>query len=242
MERNKPMKNWILIGALAAGVLLAGVSTKLQAEGDTKKGAELFRQCAACHSLEPGRHLTGPSLANLWGRKAGTTPGFGRYSEALKKADVTWDEKALDAWLKDPQAFIPGNQMTFPGMKASEAREHMIAYLKTAGATAEGSGDRPQGGGMMGGMGGGSMPDLKNPTPTQQVTAIRHCGDAYAVTLGTGQTFTFWEFNVRFKTDSSKDGPPKGKPAIIRAGMMGDRAFLVFSGPEEISGFIERRC
>lgn len=233
------MKNRTLIGALAGGVLLAGASTALLAEGDTKKGAQLFRQCAACHSLESGRHLTGPSLAGLWGRKAGAAVGFGRYSEALKKAELTWDEGTLDAWLKDPKALVPGNQMTFPGIANPEAREHLIAYLKTAASSAQESPDRAQGGG---GMGGRSMPDLRNPTATQQVTAIRHCGDAYAVTLGTGQTFTFWEFNLRFKTDSSKGGPPKGKPAIIRAGMMGDRAFVVFSGPEEISRFIEQRC
>lgn len=231
------MKNWMLVGALA--VVAGAAPGRLLAGGDPEKGAQLFRQCAACHSLEPGRHLTGPSLAGLWGRKAGTLPGFGRYSEALKKADITWDAQALDAWLKDPKALIPGNQMTFPGIKNAEAREHLIAYLKTAGAAEPGSATRTQGGGMMG---GGVSTDLKGPGPNQQVTAIRYCGDAYYVTLGTGQSFTFWEFNLRFKTDSSKDGPPKGKPAIIRAGMMGDRAFVVFSSPEEISSFVERRC
>lgn len=208
------------------------------AEGEASKGAELFRHCAACHSLEPNRHLTGPSLANVWGRKAGTAPGFTRYSEALKKADVTWDAKTLDAFLKNPQAFIPGNQMPFPGIENSEAREDMIAYLKTAGSIA----NRPQGGGMMGHMTGGAKLDLKDTVPKQEVAAIRYCGDAYFVTLGTGATFTFWEFNLRFKTDSSQDGPPKGKPTIVRAGMMGDRAFIVFADPEEMSAFIKRRC
>ena len=78
--------------------------------------------------------------------------------------------------------------------------------------------------------------------PKQQVEAIRYCADAYFVTLATGKTFTFWEFNLRFKTDSSKDGPPKGKPAIVRAGMQGDRAFVVFSAPGEISTFVNRQC
>jgi len=52
----------------------------------------------------------------------------------------------------------------------------------------------------------------------------------------------FWEFNLRFKTDSSKDGPPKGKPAIVQAGMQGDRAFIVFAGPAEMSTFIKKQC
>jgi hypothetical protein len=52
----------------------------------------------------------------------------------------------------------------------------------------------------------------------------------------------FWERNLRFKTDSSEDGPAKGAPAILRAGMMGDRAAVIFASPEEISGFISHAC
>lgn len=224
--------------ALFISIGVAGVMTfwteGSMAEGEATKGAQIFHHCAACHSLEPDRHLTGPSLANVWSRKAGTAPGFARYSEALKKANVTWDAQTLDAFLKDPQAFIPGNQMPFPGIENSEAREHLIAYLKTAKPGAS----HPQGGGMM----SSEMLDLKDTIPKQQVTAIRYCGDGYVVTLGTGATFTFWEFNLRFKTDSSKNGPLKGKPAIVRAGMRGDRASIVFSDPEEMSTFIKRRC
>jgi len=95
---------------------------------------------------------------------------------------------------------------------------------------------------MMGQMMARPTLNLKDTIPKQQVSAIRYCGDAYFVTLATGKTFTFWEFNLRFKTDSSKDGPPKGKPAIVRAGMQGDRAFVVFSAPEEISTFVNRQC
>ncbi|MEE9590210.1 MAG: cytochrome c family protein, partial [Hyphomicrobiaceae bacterium] len=76
----------------------------------------------------------------------------------------------------------------------------------------------------------------------QQVTALRYCGDAYYVTIAAGGTFTFWEFNLRFKTDSSELGPEKGKPAILRASMRGDRAFVIFSDPTEISAFIQKRC
>ena len=44
--------------------------------GDAKRGAQLFQQCMACHSVQPDEHMTGPSLAQVWNRKAGTTPGF----------------------------------------------------------------------------------------------------------------------------------------------------------------------
>ena len=80
--------------------------------GNPENGAEIYQQCVACHSLEPKLHLTGPSLAGVFDRKAGTAPDFLRYSSALKNADVVWDAKSLDAWLKnprDPQPIVHGS-------------------------------------------------------------------------------------------------------------------------------------
>jgi len=74
------------------------------------------------------------------------------------------------------------------------------------------------------------------------VTAIRYCRDSYFVTLATGKTLPFWEFNLRFKTNGSPEGPAPGNPVILRAGMRGDRASIVFADPNEISRFIRKRC
>lgn len=52
----------------------------------------------------------------------------------------------------------------------------------------------------------------------------------------------FWERNLRFRTDSSKDGTEKGAPAIMPARMIGDRAGAIFAGPEEIAKTIELKC
>ena len=78
--------------------------------------------------------------------------------------------------------------------------------------------------------------------PHNQVKAITHCADTYDVTTATGDTHQFWEFNLRFKSDSSGNGPRMGAPVIIPGGMRGDRAFIVSAGPEEISPFIKRKC
>ena len=75
--------------ALACALLV--LTSSALAAGDAKRGAQVFRQCMACHSSEPGEHMTGPSLAHVWGRKAGTVEGFTRYSDAMKHANVTWD-------------------------------------------------------------------------------------------------------------------------------------------------------
>ncbi len=232
-----------LIGITTAAVVFAGATEDSQATGDSQKGSQVFRQCLACHSVEPGRHLTGPSLGNIWGRKAGTAKEFYRYSKALKSADITWNAETLDAWLKDPSAFIPNNSMGFAGIESAQARQDLIAFLEIATSSEHVQEDgEGQGRGMMGQMMSRPTLNLKDTVPKQQVSAIRYCGDAYFVTLATGKTFTFWEFNLRFKTDSSKDGPPKGKPAIVRAGMQGDRAFVVFAGPAEIGTFIKKQC
>ena len=76
--------------------LIAAISAGAAAAGDAKRGAQLFQQCMACHSVQPGEHMTGPSLAHAAGRKAGTGPGFQRYSEALKRSGVTWNDAALE--------------------------------------------------------------------------------------------------------------------------------------------------
>jgi cytochrome c len=205
-------------------------------DGSTLRGAAAFQPCGACHSVAPGVQLTGPSLAHIWGRRAGTVDGFTRYSEPLRRASVVWDGPSLDRWLTDPQALVPGNLMTFPGVKDAQQRVDLVAYLK---AVAAGQAPPPARGGMMAGP---ARADLKTLAAERRVTAIRHCGDGYHVTTGDGRTVPFWEFNLRFKTDSSQLGPSPGKPALVRAGMQGDRASVVFSSPAEISRFIEARC
>ncbi len=84
--------------------------------------------------------------------------------------------------------------------------------------------------------------DLKNAPPAGQVTAISHCGDAYTVKTADGNVEKVWEFNLRFKTDSSELGPRSGKPVIVGAGMQGDRASVVFANPSEVSSFIKESC
>jgi cytochrome c len=220
-------------------VLVLAMADLADAAGDPEAGAQVFRTCAACHTLEPGAHRTGPSLAGVFGRKAGTAEGFHRYSNALRSADLIWREETLNGFLADPQAFLPGNRMTFPGLSDAQARADVIAYLQTATA-GEAQAQAGEQGGMM------TTPQLldlrREVGPNNRVTSIRYCGDTYTVGVESGQSHPFWEFNLRFKTDSSEKGPEPGHPVLIPASMMGDRAFVIFAAPEEISGFIESRC
>jgi cytochrome c len=227
-----------------AMLLLTGLPYRVMAEpGDATRGERMYRACVACHSLEPNRNMTGPSLAEVWNRKSGSLPSFPRYSPALKSAGIIWNDDTLDEWIKDPRHFIPGNTMTFQGMKDARQRADLLAFLKDA--TRPGHAPKAaQGGNQMGGMmmGGGAVPNLKKLDPQNRVQSINHCRDTYKVATADGKVRDFWERNLRFKTDVSDDGPQKGAPALVGAGMMGDRADVIFSGPEEISGFIAHQC
>lgn len=226
-----------IAGALC-GWMLAGWNAPASAEGNVQRGAALFEQCAACHSLESGRHMTGPSLAGVFGRKAGAAEGFLRYSDPLKRSGLVWNEKSLDRWLKDPQALVPGNGMAFRGVPDHRARADLVAYLK---AVSEGK-EAPVPRGGKGRMDQGARANLKQAAQDNLVVAIRYCGDTYRAITASSKTVTFWEFNLRFKTDTSAEGPARGKPVLLPAGMMGDRASIVFAGPEEMATFIKRQC
>jgi cytochrome c len=186
--------------------------------------------------------MTGPSLAEIWGRKAGTVEGFTRYSKAIKQADIIWDDHSLDAWLANPRGYLPGNRMTFRGLPDETQRRDLIAFLRSV-SEKEGPSSEQQAESMSEGMmSQGQMLNLKALEANNRITSISHCGDTYTMTVQTGEAYEFWEFNLRFKTDGSKNGPVAGQPVIIPASMRGDRAFVIFAAPAEISPFIKKSC
>jgi cytochrome c len=97
---------------------------------DAAAGKNAFQQqCAVCHSVD-GSNGVGPTLKAIAGSKSGEIAGF-RFSRAMKGADITWDAKALDAYLADPQKVVPGNQMPFAGISDAQQRADVVAYLGT---------------------------------------------------------------------------------------------------------------
>lgn len=108
------------------------------ATADAAWGERLAMQCRACHTLEKGGPtLLGPTLNGMFGRPAGTSPGFD-YSPALASAGFVWTPAALDAWLAAPSQFLPGNRMAFAGIQRESDRNALIAYLLRASDAAAG--------------------------------------------------------------------------------------------------------
>ena len=106
----------------------AATAAATTAAADGKPAA--FAQCATCHSTEPGKTMVGPSLAGVYGTKSAEVAGFA-FSDAMKKANLTWDDKTLDEYLTNPMKMVPGTRMTFAGLSDPAQRKAVIDYLKT---------------------------------------------------------------------------------------------------------------
>ncbi len=230
--------------AITAAILVSAAFNPAHADGDPQLGARAYRACVACHSLEPGLHLTGPSLASLWGKKAASVTDFPRYSDALKGRDFVWDEVTLNAWLVNPSAFVRGTYMTFRGIGDDKARGDLIAFLRLALAP-NGAKEVVAQGLIVAEAARGQAPEaLEAAGPQERVTAVRHCKSkkTFFVLTADGKQRPFWELNLRLKVDSSSTGPKSGQPVLLPAGMLGDRASLVFSDPAEIGRLVETKC
>jgi cytochrome c len=119
--------NPVLFAAASFAVLVS--SSVVRAAGDPTAGQQVFARCATCHSTMPGENKIGPSLAGVFGRKSGSEPGYG-YSDALKAANITWNEHNLDQFLTNPQGDVHGTKM-FISVPDATDRQNVIAYLET---------------------------------------------------------------------------------------------------------------
>ncbi|MCI2809489.1 c-type cytochrome [Eoetvoesiella caeni] len=102
--------------------------------GDATRGEAIYSRCLACHALAYDR--TGPRHCGLFGRRAGSVPGFA-YSTAMKNSKIIWDEKTLNWFLTSPMTAIPGTAMGYAGIPDAQERADLIAYLKKADAGPE---------------------------------------------------------------------------------------------------------
>ena len=114
---------------LVSGLLAATASAAPDAAA-LARGQQVYARCAACHAIEGNR--TGPQHCGLFGRRAGTAPGYEDYSKALRASGFVWDEKSLNVFLKDPMKTVPGTAMGYAGVKDDGERADSIAWLNQA--------------------------------------------------------------------------------------------------------------
>ncbi len=113
------------------GIVVLGWAALAHADGDAAAGEAIFKKtCAVCHTTDEGKNKIGPSLHGVVGRHSASLSDYS-YSDAMKKADKTWDAQTLDTYLTNPRALVPGTKMIFVGLKSEEDRQNVIAYLES---------------------------------------------------------------------------------------------------------------
>ncbi|MFC4203039.1 c-type cytochrome [Candidimonas humi] len=128
---HRTLKRSILAGmALCAASSMALAQDAAPDAAQIQRGKQAFQVCLACHSVTKGQQGIGPSLAGIYGTKAGEVAGY-RFSGPMKRSGLTWDAATLDKFIANPQAVVPGTRMPFSGMPDANERKDLIAYLST---------------------------------------------------------------------------------------------------------------
>jgi len=118
-------------GGAAADVPIAS----LLGTADPAKGAEVFKKCAACHTIEQGgANGIGPNLYATLGEPIGQGKGGFAFSDALKSVGGNWDFDKMNAWLTSPRKFANGTKMTFAGLPDPKDRANVIVYINSQGS------------------------------------------------------------------------------------------------------------
>jgi len=123
-----------MIRAVVAGVLALLTPAPATAAPNAARGEQIYARCVACHALTFDR--VGPRHCGLFGRVAGTVPGFD-YSQAMKDSKIIWNEQTLDRFIAKPLAMLPGTSMTYDGVPDAKERSDLIAYLKRVNQSTE---------------------------------------------------------------------------------------------------------
>lgn len=119
-----------VVFGLAAYAISIAVGAGSALAQDPDEGANVFRRCAACHTVEEGgANRVGPNLFGVIGATSGARDNGFNYSPALREAALTWDDSNLDQWLANPRAFVKGARMPL-GVANEQQRKDVIAYLK----------------------------------------------------------------------------------------------------------------
>ncbi|MDF2182147.1 c-type cytochrome [Neptuniibacter sp. CAU 1671] len=123
--KAKTAKLFALLLPLAAANVALADEAAMQAAG-----AEVFKKCAACHSVDTSKNAFGPSLVGVVGREAGSLPRFA-YSDALKNSKIIWNEDNLRKWMAGNDQFVPGTRMRHIEITDVAEQDYLLAYLKS---------------------------------------------------------------------------------------------------------------
>ncbi|MEN9709643.1 MAG: Cytochrome c [Pseudomonadota bacterium] len=122
-------------GGATAAVATAEPLPVLLAKADAKKGENLIKACATCHTFDAAGSVkpTGPNLYGVVNRKIGST-GYA-YSDNMKSHGGNWDYESLNKFITNPKGFVANTKMSYAGEKDAGKRADIIAYLRSLAAS-----------------------------------------------------------------------------------------------------------
>lgn len=213
-------------------------SQEPSSDASLRLGATVFNSCYYCHSLKPDVHLTGPSLAGLWGKKAGKVKGYELYTDGLKKSNVVWNEKSLEEWIRNPQKLVPSTTMPDPRIKDETFRQAIVEFLKIAMAK-DGYEKVVSEKLITEKIANGQLPKfVREPGKFSVVKSVESCGQVYSIVLVDGAAKKVWKLNLSFKVMHGDFGPKENQPIMVPTGSMGDRFEIIFHSYKELSAMI----
>ena len=116
-------------------ILLSAPALAQDAPAEASEAGQILfnNACRTCHTMTEGDNRLGPHLHGIFGRKAGSLPGYS-YSSAMAGSGIVWDDATLDRFIENPEAVVPGHNMKpYTGLASPEERARLIAFLKQAG-------------------------------------------------------------------------------------------------------------
>jgi cytochrome c len=129
---DRLVRRWNAVTGEHVGAVVPRAGEDPLAAFNGERGAQVFRACAACHTLTPADgNRAGPTLHGLFGRRIASAPGYA-YSEAFKAMDIVWTKETVARLFEiGPNAYTPGTKMPEQTIGAAEDRQALVDWLET---------------------------------------------------------------------------------------------------------------
>ena len=130
---DRLIRRWDALTGEPIGNLVMGAPEDPLAAFNGDPGAEVFRACVACHTLNGNEGVrAGPTLAGIFGRKIATLPGY-NFSAALKTLDITWTPETVAKLFElGPMTYTPGTKMPEQKIGSAADRAALVEFLERA--------------------------------------------------------------------------------------------------------------
>jgi cytochrome c len=130
---DRTIRRWDAVTGEPLGNVVMGAPEDPLAAFAGDPGAEVFRACVACHTLNTNDGVrAGPTLAGVFGRKIATLPGY-NFSDALKKLDIVWTPETVSKLFEvGPMAYTPGTKMPEQQIGSADDRAALMKFLEKA--------------------------------------------------------------------------------------------------------------